>query len=156
MGRAGFIAFLLLGGMFAAVGWFGMLGPELEVNRRFVPGRCTVVAKEVVEGNSTRRKSGRRRTVYRPEFHVRLDVDGRRYEARTFRITAWSTSDASDASATLARYEVGQSYPCWYDPDDPNRVVLERGTAAASWIFTGGGAVIGLVGLVGLGKRWAN
>lgn len=156
MGLPAMVAFLLIGGLFAGMGWVAMLGPELEVNRRFVPGRCTLLAKELVEEKSSRGTSGRRRAMYRPEFQVRHEVAGRQYEARTFRITRWATSDSARSQDVLARHEVGRTYPCWYDPADPSRVVLEKGTSVPSWLFTGVGAALASVGAVGVGKRLGN
>ena len=28
---------------------------------------------------------------------------------------------------TLAQYELGKSYPCWFDPEDPQEFVIKRG-----------------------------
>ena len=35
--------------------------------------------------------------------------------------------------AILDQFEIGQEYPCWYDPIDPHRVVLVRGYSP--WLY---------------------
>ncbi len=60
-------------------------------------------------------------------------MEGKSYEARTFRIVPSSTSDKVSQEAILARFETGKTYPCWYDPRDPSRVVLEKGVSTARW-----------------------
>ena len=51
----------------------------------------------------------------------------------------------------LDRFEVGEEYPCWYDPIDPHRAVLVRGYSGwlylsllipLSFIVIGGGRLI--------------
>jgi hypothetical protein len=51
--------------------------------------------------------------------------------------------------ALLAPFEVGETYPCWYDPGDPSRAVLVRGLQAGSVLalllvlgFFGAGATL--------------
>jgi hypothetical protein len=150
------LVFLVIGSIFTAVGWFVMLGPELEVGNRFVEGTCTLLAKELVSEQSTsrssRRRSGgssRRKTVHRPEFHIRHEVAGVSYEARTYRIVRSATTDKASQEAILDRFETGKTYPCWYDPADPSRVVLEKGLSTGAILFTGLGGFFALIGAGG-------
>jgi len=152
------LIFLLVGAVLAAVGWFMMLKPELEAGSRFAEGTCTILGKELVSKQSRSSRPGKRtggsrrnKTVYRPEFHIRHEVSGKSYEARTFRIVESSTSDKASQEAILARFEKGKTYPCWYDPADPSRVVLERGVSTGSVLFTGLGGLFVLIGAGGLG-----
>lgn len=152
-GCLGMLLFFLIGSAFAGIGWFAMLAPELEVENRFVEGRCIILGKELVsEQKRARRRagrSGRTRTVYRPEFDIRHEVAGKSYEARTFRIVPSSTSDRASQEAILGRFETGHAYPCWYDPADPSRVVLEKGVSKGSLVFIGVGLFFALFGAAG-------
>ena len=150
------LIFLGIGSIFTAIGWFVMLRPELEVGKRFVEGTCTLLGKELISeqssSRSSRRRAGsstRKKTVYRPEFHIRHEVEGKSYEARTFRIVPSSTSDKASQEAILARFETGKTYPCWYDPRDPSRVVLEKGVSTGAMLFTGLGGLFVLIGAGG-------
>lgn len=150
------LIFLGIGSIFTAIGWFVMLRPELEVGKRFVEGTCTILGKELVSKQSTSRSSRkhggsstRKKTVYRPEFHIRHEVGGKSYEARTYRIVESSTSSKASQEAILERFETGKTYPCWYDPADPSRVVLEKGVSTGAILFTGLGGLFVLIGAGG-------
>jgi len=144
------ILFLIVGGIFTGVGYFMMLRPEMEVGSRFVEGTCTVLGKELISEKSSSKRSRRSdKTVYRPEFHIRHEVGGETYEVRTHRIVKSSSSGKTSEEKTLARFEVGKTYPCWYDPTDPSRVVLEKGVSTGSWLFTGLGVLVLLIGVGG-------
>lgn len=161
------LVFLVIGAVFCAIGYFVMLRPELEVGSRFVEGTCTVLGKRLVSEESetrrSRRKVGsstRRKTVYRPEFHIRHEVSGQTYEAHTYRIVKSSSSSKGSEEAVLARFETGKTYPCWYDPADPARVVLEKGVSTGALLFTGLGGLFVLIGggggVLGLFRRIAG
>jgi hypothetical protein len=150
------LVFLVIGSIFTGIGWFVMLGPELEVGNRFVEGTCTLLGKELISeqssSRSSRRRAGgssRKKTVYRPEFHIRYEVAGETREARTYRIVSSSTTDKTSQEEILGRFETGKTYPCWYDPADPSRVVLEKGLSTGSILFTGLGGLFVLVGAGG-------
>ncbi len=148
-GVIGSLIFFVVGCTLTGVGYLKILRPEMEVDRTFVEGRCTILGKslETTERRVRRKHGGsRRRTHYRPEFHIRHEVEGQSYEARTFRIVNSSSSSQSAEEAVLARYEVGKSYPCWYDPGDPGRVVLEKGLSSAGIAITSLGALFALIG----------
>ena len=63
-----------------------------------------------------------------------------------------SSSSRSGSEKVLARFEVGKNYPCWYDPDDPGRVVLERDYSAFGLLFAGLGLLLSAIG--GLALLW--
>ena len=126
VGCLSLMIFLLIGVIFTSVGYFLILRPELEVGRRFVEGRCEILGRQIIEEekrskSSRKSRSRSRRMHYRPEFHIRYEVAGRELEARTWRIVQSSSTSKSSQEKVLSRFEVGQTYPCWYDPADPAR-----------------------------------
>jgi hypothetical protein len=116
-----FGVFLLCGVVGLAALVFGMVVPEWRVNHRFVEGHCVVLGKRLGQSQ------GEDGPVYRPEIHVRYDADGRPREAWTYDIHGSYTSDRAAQEAILNNFTVGREYPCWYDPRQPDRVVLVRG-----------------------------
>lgn len=149
------LIFLIVGGILGGVGYFAILRPEMEVDGSFVEGRCEILGKKLIEEEKrtrSSRKSGssRARTHYRPEFHIRYEVEGKSLEARTWRIVRSSSSSESAEQKVLARFEVGKTYPCWYDPANPSRVVVEKGVSAGGIILVALGGLFVLIGGVGL------
>lgn len=76
---------------------------------------CTVLRKRLSP-------SGR---LYTPEFDVTYLTGERRRNSAT--TESWNETFSRPYGETfLARFSVDHSYPCWYDPRDPRKVVLER------------------------------
>jgi len=147
--------FLLVGAIFICLGYFLILRPELEVGRRFVEGRCEILGRQIIEEErrhktSTKAPGRSKRMQYRPEFHIRYEVAGRELEARTWRIVESSSTSKASQEKVLARFEVGRSYPCWYDPADPARAVLEKGASMGGILFTALGGLVFLIGAGGI------
>ncbi len=44
-------------------------------------------------------------------------------------VSGLTSKKSGSAEKRLARYEVGKSYPCWFDPKDPQHFVLTRSPA---------------------------
>lgn len=153
-GCIGTLIFVIVGGVFVGIGFFGVMKPELEVNRAFVENQCTILGKRIesYEKRVRRNKTTRRRTYYRPEFHIKHEVAGQSYEARGFRIVDSSSTSKTSQEKILGRYEIGKSYPCWYDPKDPARVVLEKGLSGGGIAMVTIGGVFVLLG-AGAGLR---
>ncbi len=87
---------------------------------------CTILSTDVGSsgGSSSSRPS------YRPEITFSFEVGGREY-----RCTGWDSwalsGDYGGGSAAyyrrvVDRFEIGRSYPCWYDPADPGQAVLVK------------------------------
>ena len=149
------LIFFLVGGVLGGVGYFAILRPEMEVDRSFVEGRCEIIGKELIEEERRSRSSAKpgstkRRTYYRPEFHIRYEVSGSPLEARAWRIVKSSSRSETSQRQVLDRFEVGKTYPCWYDPADPSRVVLEKGISIGGILFTGIGGLFVLIGAFGI------
>lgn len=155
VGCLSLMIFLLIGVIFTSVGYFLILRPELEVGRRFVEGRCEILGRQIIEEekrskSSRKSRSRSRRMHYRPEFHIRYEVAGRELEARTWRIVQSSSTSKSSQEKVLSRFEVGQTYPCWYDPADPARVVLEKDVSTGGILFTLLGGLLFVIGAGGI------
>ncbi|MCZ7648654.1 MAG: DUF3592 domain-containing protein [Planctomycetota bacterium] len=98
----------------------------------YVPASCVIQSKRLVESSDS---DG---TTYRPEFTFTFQVapgaveaggDGVAYTVTDYDGTNTSSSGRRGHQAILDAYQVGQSYPCWYDPSDPNRAVLVKPSA---------------------------
>jgi hypothetical protein len=69
--------------------------------------------------------------TYVPMAVVRYEADGRTHVATGFDVrgTMYGSNDP-DASRQFA---TGGRYPCWYDPAQPQRVILRQGPSATAW-----------------------
>ncbi len=121
--------------------------PEWRVNQRFVPTRCTVLAKRL----ATQFAGGE--PAYRPEILISYTVQGTTYSCWTYDITQAYWAEKEEVLAVLRRYRRHQQYRCWYDPADPRRAVLVRGFSGYVWLLLLLPSGLILVGGVGLAAR---
>jgi hypothetical protein len=63
----------------------------------------------------------------RPEIRIRYEVDGKTHEDTTYDVTNRYYSGRQWSEAAIAQFEVGKTYPCWYDPLNYDHAVLVRG-----------------------------
>lgn len=128
---AGFFALALLIGCAALGAVFVQMGiPELRANRDFVEHRARLIDK----GLDEQRSGGG--SVYAPRFRVRFSLDGRTYSPwASYDVADLHDSDRQRSETLLARFEVGQDYPCWYDPRNPERVIVARGYTWFAWLM---------------------
>jgi hypothetical protein len=122
----------LFAGLMALVG-VGMLlaldfVPEWRTNYTYVEGRCLVLDKRLGEHPPTGKAVN---STYRPEFFIRYTVDGKQYELWAYDATGDYTALRRPKERILESFTVGQQYSCWYEPEDPSKVVLVRGY---SWV----------------------
>lgn len=101
---------------------------EWRANHEFLETRCTVVAKEI----ATVEQEGRAK--YRPEIRVRYEAGGRDYEGVAYDALGVYSVDESEVRRVLDRFEEGRTYPGWYDPQEPESIVLRRGYSWVAWI----------------------
>lgn len=149
LGSAGeaifFTVFLLLGcGGLVAVFAF-LLIPQWRVNHAFVEHTCTVLDKRLAE------REGESGSLYRPEIQIEYRIGDVEHVAWAYDFHGAYSSGRDRKQAILNRFVVGEEYLCWYDPADPEVVVLRRGTSwwiwlilivPVSFIAIGGGGVI--------------
>ena len=57
-------------------------------------------------------------------------------------------STAEGVGIVLMQYPVGASVTVWYDPDDPDRAVLEPGASGDSWAEAALGLILVITGLI--------
>jgi hypothetical protein len=119
----------LLGALFVFFLGFGTVASTLQsvawrlrIQRDFREGQCRVVRAKVVEDAED--------GPYALDIEHRVEVDGKVYGP-----TTWTEEERphansrAEAEALLTRYKVGELYPCWYDPANPdhNSVLLHGG-----------------------------
>lgn len=80
---------------------------------------------------SPSKSSQRRNYYYDPMVAVRYLAGGEEViAAGSIARGSLLSSREKSALKKLARYKLGESYPCWYDPEDPQKVVFSR---SLSW-----------------------
>ncbi len=100
--------------------------------RRFVSYErttCTLLDKKIGHsmGSTGRMKS----SIFGPLVSVRYAARGKKIvSAGSPAVSGLSSKKLDSAEKRLARYELGKSYPCWFDPKDPQEFVLTR---SPSW-----------------------
>ena len=119
-------------GIFLAVGCaalafmlVALVWPEWRANRQFVATTCVVLDKRVGDRPATENEPA----MYRPEFRIRYQVDDQesRRGRRLRRHDSCIRPTRRRRRPWSIEFEVGQEYPCWYDPIDPHRAVVLRG-----------------------------
>ena len=89
-----------------------------------MPARCTVIDKYM--GRATAQNSA---SLYRPEFRVVYSTSEGEYTADAlYDVMGLYSSDRDTVEKLLAGFEIGQEYPCWYDPID------QRPAALGAWL----------------------
>jgi hypothetical protein len=179
MGEAAFSGVMLLLG---CCGLIWMLAeyvvPEWRANHEFIETDCRVDATRVGEHDF-----GDGDVLFRPEIQIRYEVDGVEYRGWHYdiwhdncellkpRLLSSRESDLrdsykysrEDAQAVLDGFELystGQkTYFCWYDPVNPEFVVLVRGYNWVRWlVFTVplSFIIIGAGGLAHVAWQWGK
>ncbi len=102
--------------------------PEWRVNRQFVQTDCVVLAKEVgiseADGAPPR---------YRPDITIRYEAGGKEYHSTAYDITRHYSENRQAVQQVVDSFDVGKTYPCWYDPLDPATAVIARGYSG--WLY---------------------
>lgn len=116
---------LALFGLFFAFGCFFVvmmsmdLFREWKASNQFVEQKCVVVGKELIVPHF--------RGGYQPRISIKYTVNRQKFAATTYAANDNWGHSRSQAQDILARFAIGQEYPCWYDPDEPAKAVLVRG-----------------------------
>jgi hypothetical protein len=124
----------------AGCGFLGLMGGSLllewRANNRYLSNSCVVLDGRLAIGTSdhvVEVADGVPRTEprpsYRPEIKIQYEVGGRKYEVWTKGSIGGLSSDRAAQQAIVDSFRVGATYPCWYDPDRPDRAILVRGYA---------------------------
>ncbi|MBI3466955.1 MAG: DUF3592 domain-containing protein [Planctomycetes bacterium] len=133
LGSAGlvvlYLAFFFLGSLAMALIVARVVIPDLRVNQQFAEQKCLVLQTRLEPGEV----NGAR--MYRPEVRILYEVDGKTYRTAAYDIARRYYRDQPQQQKLLDAFKVGQEYPCWHDPADPNRVVLVRGYTWSGWLL---------------------
>src|SRR5262249_57731781 len=101
---------------------------EWRANHRFVETDCVVLNHRV---RQQRQLSDRTDTFYyAPEVLIRYSVDDREYRVWAYSVIQSEIAGLEGeavALVKLSRFQKGKSYPCWYDPEQPDHAVLFLG-----------------------------
>ncbi len=93
--------------------------PDKMVKEDYPETACVVVSKKLSEHKHLLHR-------YRADFLVNYTVNGTPFES-------WATGNGLDQAfyhdraaqvETLAEFDIGSSYPCWYNPQNPQIAVL--------------------------------
>jgi hypothetical protein len=99
---------------------------DVRVFTQYRPATCTIIGKRLAVSRAAGGSSGATSTYYAPEFTLRFDVERSQRIATGYDNSGAATGSAAHNQEILARYNVWQDYPCWYDPASASRVVLIR------------------------------
>jgi hypothetical protein len=119
---------------FAALLISGIAMPEWRINHDYVETRCQVVGKGLAR-RMVEDPPGAYTTFWRPTVRVRYPTDRGPREAWAATSRAEAVSDRAAAVERLASWRLGSEVPGWYDPADPDMVVLERGYNWWMWLL---------------------
>ncbi|HET6881198.1 MAG TPA: DUF3592 domain-containing protein [Pirellulales bacterium] len=131
LGSAGFCALALAIGC-VALGRIvvGLAIPEVRANRDFVEQAARLIDKRLDQQPS------RDGALFAPRFRLQFTAQGRTHTPwAMYDVTDLHTRDRERSEELLARFEVGREYSCWYDPRNPDRVVLARGYTWFTWLM---------------------
>jgi hypothetical protein len=125
-GRAG----IAIGAWTATVACLGMLGffaamgyGDWRAYSTYRETSCTIVDSTIRAIESSKREG----STYAPLFALRYDIAGEKiYSSGYSTPTSLTSSSIGSAQAARERFYVSSVHPCWYDPDDPRTVLLDR------------------------------
>ncbi len=136
---------------FALLVW-GFLIPDWRANNRYVAGTCVVLDRRLTDSIGKFPGEGDGATItYHPEIKIRYEVDGRNHEAWTYDGIAMFYPDKAQMQAIVDGFQVGASYPCWFDPRSPEKAILVRGHAWAPYFLLVVPVAFVTAGIVGMG-----
>lgn len=148
--RIGILSFTtLVFGIFACGFWYQDVLTAQRVNTQFVEATCVVEGKVVDKQESGSERSTAPRSVlgYSACVQIRYTVAGEEYLGCTLDGVAGYYDSPEDAQAAMHQFTVGNEYPCWYDPQEPERVVLIRRDS-----YAGNYVVFALLAVLALGS----
>lgn len=86
--------------------------------------------------------------TYSPEITYRYQVDTVSYENGTIKFGENAYSSRREAEQIAAGYPVGRDVTVYYNPDQPDRSVLEPGVSGGSYIVLGIGVLFLVITLI--------
>ncbi len=158
LGEALFFGFFLVLGSFFLAGLLNMLVvPEWRVNHEFVETEGTVLMTRLGEPGDAHPSADaddEEQPLYRPEVLVEYRAGGKTFREKTYDIHFNSdrayTADREALETALADFKEGEVISVWYDPADPQTVVVVRGYTWLLWVLLLLPVAFILIGGIGL------
>jgi hypothetical protein len=101
--------------------------PEWRANHNFAETTCQIISTRTAADSAGAK---------RPEIEVAYTVDDRPQTAwSTYDIAAVYQADGAFTEKILEEFTAGTECDCWYDPRDPQTVVLARGYTWFAWLM---------------------
>jgi hypothetical protein len=159
LGEALFFGFFLVLGSLFLSGLLNMLVvPEWRVNHEFIETEGTVLRTALgqpdAQLDAEQRDEPKQPPLYRPEVLVEYTAGGAVHREWTYDIHYGSgreySADRAAQEAVLAGFERDKKIAVWYDPADPQRVVVVRGYTWLLWFLLLLPVAFILIGGVGL------
>lgn len=128
--------------------------PEFKAQNEYTRTQCFVMSKKLS------RKKGFVADKYRAEFLLSFAANGTQYNRWVSNrgLDMSYTRDSSDSSSALTHFRVGANYQCWYNPQDPEMVLLVPRKSSAVLMPLLIPAIIGMVAfyflLINLMQFW--
>jgi hypothetical protein len=136
---------------------WGFILPDWKANNRYLPNTCVVLDRRLATSMSDPGpEGGIPRPVYLPEIKIQYEVARRKYEVWTYKAIGMYEPDRAAQQAIVDSFQVGAIYPCWYDPDRPEKAILVRGHTLAPYVLLLVPIVFLLMGGVGIRHAWKN
>jgi hypothetical protein len=143
-----FLEAVLFGGIFLAIGggisfWGWNILQNAKASSSWPTAQGNVISSDV--SYSSNADGGE---SYSPEVIYQYTVNDQHYESHTIKFGENSYSSRRKAEGIASSYPVGKEVTVYYDPQNPERSVLEPGVSGGSYIVLGIGVLFGLIGLV--------
>ena len=152
---------LLFGLIFLVAGcgffWMFFLHPFVQT----LSAKSWVATPATITSNEMEESTGEDGSTWKPVIHFTYVVDGTKRQSTTWSFINYSSS-RNWAKNICAKYPVGSTQTCFYDPSDPVDAVLDRTIEQSSWftlfplIFVVVGALIMFFAVRKWGSTAAN
>lgn len=113
-------------GIFVTAQWIPQAVRDFRTHYLYQTTQCQVISTRA-RHTTSKLNNGAVRDIYHPVVSFTYVVNRQSYQASGYDNYDGATSDAS----VLVNFPSGASVPCWYDPADPARAVVERSFSAA-------------------------
>jgi hypothetical protein len=117
------------------IAFSGNFLPEWRLNHRYLQTEA-----EILDKHLRRRTDGEGGWEYEAEFRIRYLLLGGKdaVETRAYYQAYPQPRDHDTAKTLCDGFTIGRKYPCWYDPDDPQKAALSRSysTHAVGIVYT--------------------
>lgn len=133
--------FLLVGGGLTYWGWTILENAKASASWPTAQG-------EVIKSEVTRNTDGEGHTSYSPEVTYTYFADNQSRKSYTIKFGENSYGNKRTADEIAAKYPIGKSVTVFYDPQNPEKSVLEPGVSSGSYIVLGIGVLFVVISLL--------